>query len=76
MIMIGTLHYTQNGEKKTMTRAMRLDDGTLKRNTEKLGKLLKIRAILESKKSDEIPTFNSCEFEVLREIDQTLEIEI
>lgn len=76
MIMIGTLHYTQNDEKKTMTRAMRLDSGTMKENCEKLGKWLKVRAIVESKNTDEIPTFDYCEFDILREIDPQIEIEI
>lgn len=76
MIMIGTLHYTENNEKKTITRAIRLDNGTMKENREKLGKWLKIRAILESKKTDEFPTFDCCEFDILREIDPQIEIEI
>ena len=76
MIMTGTLHYTQNNEKKTITRAMRLDSGTMKENCEKLGRWLKVRAIVESKKTDELPTFDYCEFDILREIDQKIEIEI
>ena len=50
MIMTGTLHYTQNNKKKAITRAMRLDSGTIKENCEKLGRWLKVRAIVESKK--------------------------
>ena len=50
MIMTGTLYYTQNKEKKAITRAMRLDSGTMKENCEKLGKWLQVRAIVESKK--------------------------
>ena len=76
MIMTGTLHYTQNNEKKTITRAMRLDSGTIKENCEKLGKWLKVRAIVESKNTDEFPTFDSCEFDILHEIDSQIEIEI
>ena len=76
MIMTGTLHYTQNNEKKTITRAMRLDSGTMKENCEKLGKWLKVRAIVESKKTEELPTFDYCEFDILREIDPQIEIEI
>lgn len=76
MIMIGTLHYTQNNEKKTITRAMRLDNGTMKENCEKLGKWLKVRAIVVSEKTDEFPTFVCCEFDILREIDPQIEIEI
>ena len=76
MIMTGTLHYTQNNEKKTVTRAMRLDSGTMKENCEKLGKWLKVRAIVESGKTDELPTFDYCEFDILREIDPQIEIEI
>lgn len=76
MIMTGTLHYTQNNEKKTITRAMRLDSGTMKENCEKLGRWLKVCAIVESKKTDEIPTFDCCEFDILREIDPQIEIEI
>ena len=74
MIMTGTLHYTQNNEKKTITRAMRLDSGTMKENCEKLGRWLKVRAIVESKKTDELPTFDFCEFDILREIDPKIEI--
>ena len=55
MIMTGTLHYTQNDEKKSITRAMRLDSGTMKENCEKLGRWLKVRAIVESKKNRRIP---------------------
>ena len=73
MIMTGTLHYTQNNKKKTITRAMRLDSGTMKENCEKLGKWLKVRAILET---EEFPTFDYCEFDILREIDPQIEIEI
>ena len=76
MIMTGTLHYTQNNEKKTITRAMRLDSGTMKENCEKLGRWLKVRAIVESKNTDEFPTFDCCEFDILREIDTKIEIEI
>ena len=76
MIMTGTLHYTQNNEKKTITRAMRLDSGTMKENCEKLGKWLKVRAIVESKNTDEFPTFDYIEFDILREIDPQIEIEI
>ena len=76
MIMTGTLHYTQNNKKKTITRAMRLDSGTMKENCEKLGRWLKVRAIVESKKTDELPTFDCCEFDILREIDPKFEIEI
>ena len=76
MIMTGTLHYTQNNKKKTITRAMRLDSGTMKENCEKLGKWLKVRAIVESGKTDEFPIFDCCEFDILREIDSTLEVEI
>ena len=76
MIMTGTLHYTQNDEKRTITRAMRLDSGTMKENCEKLGRWLKVRAIVESKKTDELPTFDFCEFDILREIDPKIEIEI
>ena len=76
MIMTGTLHYTQNNEKKAITRAMRLDSGTMKENCQKLGKWLKVRAIVESKKTDELPTFDFCEFDILREIDPKIEIEI
>ena len=76
MIMTGTLHYTQNNEKKTITRAMRLDSGTMKENCEKLGRWLKVRAIVESKKTDKFPTFDYCEFDILREIDSKIEIEI
>ena len=76
MIMTGTLHYTQNNKKKTITRAMRLDSGTMKENCEKLGKWLKVRAIVESKKTDEFPIFDYCEFDILREIDPQIEIEI
>ena len=70
MIMTGTLDYTQNDEKKTITRAIRLDSGTMKENCEKLVRWLKARAIVESKKTDEFPTFDFCEFYILREIDQ------
>ena len=76
MIMTGTLHYTQNNEKKTITRAMRLDNGTMKENSEKLGRWLKVCTILESKKTDEFTTFDYCEFDILREIDPQIEIEI
>lgn len=76
MIMTGTLHYTQNNEKKTIIRAMRLDSGTMKENCEKLEKWLKVRAIVESKKTEELPTFDYCEFDILREIDPQIEIEI
>ena len=76
MIMTGTLHYTQNDEKKTITRAMRLDSGTMKENCEKLGRWLKVRAIVELKKTDEFPTFDYCEFDILLEIDPQIEIEI
>lgn len=76
MIMTGTLYYTQNDEKKAITRAMRLDSGTIKENCEKLGKWLKVRAIVETKKTDEFPTFDRCEFDILREIDSQIEIEI
>ena len=76
MIMTGTLHYTQNNEKKTITRAMRLDSGTMKENCEKLGRWLKVRAIVESKKTDKFPTFDCCEFDILLEIDPKIEIEI
>ena len=74
MIMTGTLHYTQNDEKKTITRAIRLDNGTMKENCEKLVRWLKARAIVESKKTDEFPTFDFCEFYILREIDPKIEI--
>ena len=76
MIMTGTLYYTHNNEKKTITRAMRLDSGTMKENCEKLGSWLRARAIVESKKTDEFPTFDYFEFDVLREIDPQIEIEI
>ena len=76
MIMTGTLHYTQNNKKKIITRAMRLDSGTMKENCEKLGRWLKVRAIVESKKTDEFPTFDCCEFDILRKIDPNIEIEI
>ena len=76
MIMTGTLHYTQNNEKKTITRAMRLDSGTMKENCDKLVRWLKVCAIVESKETDEFPTFDSCEFDILREIDPEIEIEI
>ena len=76
MIMTGTLHYTQNDEKKTITRAMRLDSGTMKENCEKLGRWLKVRAIVESKNTDEFPTFDFCKSDILREIDTKIEIEI
>ena len=76
MIMTGTLYYTQNNEKKTITRAMRLDNGTMKENCEKLGSWLKARVIVELKKTDEFPTFDFIEFNILREIDQKMEIEI
>ena len=76
MIMTGTLHYTQNNEKKTITRAMRLDSGTMKENCEKLGRWLKVRAIVESEKTDEFPTFDFCEFDILLEINPQIEIEI
>ena len=76
MIMTGTLHYTQNNKKKTITRAMRLDSGTMKENCEKLGRWLKVRAIVELEKTDEFPTFDYCEFDILREIDTQIEIEI
>ena len=76
MIMTGTLHYIQNNKKKTITRAMRLDSGTMKENCEKLGRWLKVRAIVESKKTDEFPIFDCCEFDILREIDPGIEVEI
>ena len=76
MIMTSTLHYTQNDEKKTITHAIRLDNGTMKENCEKLGKWLKVRAIVESKNTDEFPTFDYCEFDILLEIDPKIEIEI
>ena len=76
MIMTGTLHYIQNNKEKTITRAMRLDSGTMKENCEKLGRWLKARAIVESEKTDEFPTFHYCEFDILREIDPQIEIEI
>lgn len=76
MIMTGTLHYTQNNKKKTITRAMRLDSGTMKENCEKLGRWLKVRAIVKSEKKDEFPTFDFCEFDVLCEIDPKTEMEI
>ena len=74
MIMTGTLHYTQNNEKKTITRAMRLDNGTMKENCEKLVRWLKACAIVKSEKTDEFPTFDCCEFDILREIDSKIEI--
>lgn len=76
MIMTGVLHYTQNNKKKSITRAMRLDNGTIKENCEKLGKWLKVRAIVESGKTEDFPTFDYCEFDILREIDPEIEIEI
>ena len=76
MIMTGTLHYTQNNEKKTITRAMRLDSGTMKENCKKLRRWLKACAIVESKNTDEFPTFDYCEFDILREIYSQNEKEI
>ena len=76
MIMTGVLHYTQNNEKKAITRAMRWDNGTLKENCEKLERWLKVRAIVESGKTEDFPTFDYCEFDILREIDPQIEIEI
>lgn len=59
-----------------MTRALRLDIGTFGSNAKKLEKCLRVRAIMDANTVDEMPIFDYCDFDILREIDPMLEIEL
>ena len=68
MIMIGKIHYTVNNERRTITRALKINDqSTIKKTTETLEKALKICVWMDSE--NQKTTIQYCEFDIIREID-------
>ena len=68
MIMIGKIHYTVNNERRTITRALKINDqSSIKKTTETLEKALKICVWLDSE--NQKTTIQYCEYDIIREID-------
>lgn len=68
MIMIGTVHYMVNKERRTMTRALRIDDKLgIRKTNETLEKALQICAMMNAKNENLSIQFS--EFDIIREID-------
>ena len=68
MIMIGKIHYTVNNERKTITRALKINDqSSIKKNSETLEKALKICVWLDCE--NQKTTIQYSEYDIIREID-------
>ena len=68
MIMIGKIHYTVNNERRTITRALKINDqSTIKKTSETLEKALKICVWMDSE--NQKTTIQYCEYDIIREID-------
>ena len=68
MIMIGKIYYTVNNERRTITRALKINDqSTIKKTTETLEKALKICVWMDSE--NQKTTIQYCEYDIIREID-------
>ena len=68
MIMIGKIHYTVNKERRTITRALKINDqSSIKKTSETLEKALKICAWLDCENKKTIIQY--CEYDIIREID-------
>ena len=68
MIMIGKIHYTVNNERRTITRALKINDqSSIKKTSETLEKALKICVWMncENQKTD----IQYIEYDIIREID-------
>ena len=67
MIMIGKIHYTVNNERRTITRALKINDqSTIKKTSETLEKALKICVWMDSE--NQKTTIQYCEYDIIREI--------
>ena len=68
MIMIGKIHYTVNNERRTITRALKINDqSTIKKTSETLEKALKICVWLDCE--NQKTNIQYCEYDIIREID-------
>ena len=68
MIMIGKIHYTVNNERRTITRALKINDqSSIKKTSETLEKALKICVWLDCE--NQKTTIQYCEYDIIREID-------
>ena len=67
MIMIGKIHYTVNNERRTITRALKINDqSSIKKTTETLEKALKFCVWMDSE--NQKTTIQYCEYDIIREI--------
>ena len=68
MIMIGKIHYTVNNERRTITRALKINDqSSIKKTSETLEKALKICVWLDCE--NQKTNIQYCEYDIIREID-------
>lgn len=68
MIMIGKIHYTVNNERRTITRALKINDqSTIKKTSETLEKALKICVWMDCENQN--TTIQYIEYDIIREID-------
>ena len=68
MIMIGKIHYTVNNDRRTITRALKINvQSSIKKTTETLEKALKICVWMDSE--NQKTTIQYCEYDIIREID-------
>lgn len=68
MIMIGKIHYTVNNERRTITRALKINDqSSIKKTSETLEKALKICVWMDCENQN--TTIQYIEYDIIREID-------
>ena len=68
MIMIGKIHYTVNNDRRTITRALKINDqSSIKKTSETLEKALKICVWLDCE--NQKTNIQYCEYDIIREID-------
>ena len=68
MIMIGKIHYTVNNERRTITRALKINDqSNIKKTSETLEKALKICVWMNCE--NQKTTIQYIEYDIIREID-------
>ena len=68
MIMIGKIHYTVNNERRTITRALKINDqSSIKKTSETLEKALKICVWMDCE--NQKTTIQYSEYDIIREID-------
>ena len=68
MIMIGKIHYTVNNERRTITRALKINDqSNIKKTSETLEKALKICVWMNCE--NQKTTIKYIEYDIIREID-------